>query len=72
MYGKIHAVLERNPGMTGAELVELLLDVGFSSNGTIYAQSGQVSCPWLAKYIDAGFYAKNLCLKEVTVKTENS
>jgi hypothetical protein len=64
VYGKICAVLEANPGVTGAELVELLLAVDFSGNSTVYASTGQVSRPWLAKYIDGGFYAKNLYIQE--------
>lgn len=59
VYGKICAVLESNPSITGAELVELLLLIDFSDNNTVYSQNGQVSRPWLAKYIDGGFYAKN-------------
>jgi hypothetical protein len=65
VYGKIYAVLETNPGVTGSELVELLLSVDFSNNPTVYSQGGQVSKPWLAKYIDGGFYAKNHCIAEL-------
>jgi hypothetical protein len=64
VYGKICAVLELHPGVTGAELVELLMRVDFSDNNTVYSQTGQVSRPWLAKYIDGGFYAKNRYIQE--------
>ena len=64
VYGKICGVLTANPGVTGAELVELLLNVDFLTNKTVYAKSGAVSRPWLAKYIDGGFYAKNRCIQE--------
>lgn len=64
VYGKICDVLEANPGVTGAELVELLLAVDFSDNNTVYG----VSRPWLAKYIDGGFYAKNLFIQEAQSK----
>lgn len=63
VYGKICGVLRLHPGVTGAELVDLLLLVDFSGNNTVYAQNGQVSRPWLAKYIDGGFYAKNRCIQ---------
>ena len=64
VYGKIYSVLSRNPGVTGEELVGLLLDVDFSGNKTAYTQNGQISLPWLAGYIDGGFYKKNLCIEE--------
>ena len=64
VYGKIIAVLEQNTGVTGGELVELLLSVDFAANNTAYCQTGQVSRPWLAKYIDGGFYSKNLFIQE--------
>jgi hypothetical protein len=64
VYGKICSVLTKNPGVTGAELVELLLNVDFSANKSAYTKSGTVSRPWLAKYIDGGFYEKNRCIQE--------
>ena len=64
VYGKICAVLESHPGVTGAELVELLLEVDFSRNKSAYTSTGNVSRPWLAKYIDGGFYQKNRCIQE--------
>jgi hypothetical protein len=64
VYGKICAVLIRHPGVTGAELVELLLKVNFSQNKSAYTSAGAVSRPWLAKYIDGGFYQKNRCIQE--------
>jgi hypothetical protein len=64
VYGKICKALERNPGATGEELVELLLDVDFSGNKSAYTKGGAVSRPWLAKYIDGGFYAKNRYIQE--------
>ena len=63
VYGKIYAKLDESPGVTGEELVELLLSVDFSDNKSAYTQSGEVSLPWLAKYIDGGFYKKNLCIQ---------
>jgi hypothetical protein len=59
VYGKIYAVLTENPGVSGEELVELLLEVDFTGNRTPYTRTGAVSRPWLAKYIDGGFYTKN-------------
>lgn len=59
VYGKICSFLEQHPGITGAELVEQLMHVDFSDNASAYTQSGRVSRPWLAKYIDGGFYEKN-------------
>lgn len=64
VYGKIFRVLDQNPGVTGAELVELLLDTDFSTNKSAYTKSGMVSRPWLAKYIDGGFYEKNRYIQE--------
>ena len=64
VYGKIYAVLESHPGVTGAELVELLLGVDFSRNKSAYTSTGKVSRPWLAKYIDGGFYQKNRYIQE--------
>ena len=64
VYGKICAMLENHPGATGAQLVELLLEVDFSGIKSAYAQGGNVSRPWLAKYIDGGFYAKNRCIQK--------
>ena len=59
VYGKICSILEQYPGITGADLVEHLMRVDFSDNASAYTQSGRVSRPWLAKYIDGGFYEKN-------------
>ena len=59
VYGKICAVIQQHPGVTGEELVELLLRVDFTGNKSAYTKSGEVSRPWLAKYIDGGFYKKN-------------
>lgn len=63
VYGKICDVLRQHPGVTGEQLVELLLSVDFSDNPSAYTQSGRVSLPWLAKYIDGGFYKKNQCIQ---------
>lgn len=63
VYGKICGVLSTHPGVTGEKLVELLLSVDFSDNPSAYTQSGRVSLPWLAKYIDGGFYEKNQCIQ---------
>lgn len=67
VYGKIYSILEKNPGVTGEELVYLLLETDFSGNKSAYTQTGKVSKPWLAKYIDGGFYKKNLCIQEFTL-----
>ena len=64
VYGKMCDVLLRHPGVTGERLVELLRSVDFSDNASAYTQSGCVSLPWLAKYIDGGFYKKNQCIQE--------
>ena len=72
VYGKIYATLEKNPGVTGAQLVELLLAVDFSGNNSVYSQWGQVSRPWLAKYIDGGFYAKNQFISQVDGSTSDA
>lgn len=63
VYGKIYDKLDENPGVTGEQLVELLLSVDFSDNKSAYTQSGEINLPWLAKYIDGGFYKKNLCIQ---------
>ena len=64
VYGKIYAVLEKHPGITGEALVELLLDVDFSENKSPYTETGMVSRPWLSKYIDGGFYKQNRHIQE--------
>jgi hypothetical protein len=64
VYGKICAALEQHPGINGEQLVELLLRVDFSDNKSAYTKLGEVSRPWLAKYIDGGFYKKNQCIQE--------
>jgi len=64
VFGRICDVLRQHPGVTGEQLVELLQSVDFSMNQSAYTQSGQVSVPWLAKYIDGGFYAKNQYIQE--------
>lgn len=64
VYGKIYSVLETHPGVTGEELALLLLKVDFKSNPSAYTQSGEVKLPWLAGYIDGGFYKKNRCIQE--------
>ena len=68
VYGKIYNVLLSNPGVTGSELVELLLKVDFSQNKSAYTLTGAVSRPWLAGYIDGGFYKKNQCIQEYKEK----
>jgi len=61
VFGKIFSVLEENPGVTGEELVGLLLNVDFTSNESAYTQSGRVSSSWLVGYIEGGFFHKK-CL----------
>ena len=63
VYGKIVGILKEHPGVTGEELVELLLLVDFSDNKSAYTQLGEVSIPWLCGYIDGGFYKKNKCIQ---------
>lgn len=63
VYGKIFGILKEHPGVTGEELVELLLSVDFSNNKSAYTQMGEVSLPWLCGYIDGGFYKKNKCIQ---------
>jgi hypothetical protein len=57
VFGKIHAVVKDNPGVTGEELIHLLRNVDFSTNKSAYTQSGQVSATWLARYIEGAFRA---------------
>jgi hypothetical protein len=64
VYGKIYAILSKHSGVTGEELAGLLLSVDFSGNKSAYTQNGQISLPWLAGYIDGGFYKKNLCIQK--------
>ena len=56
VFGKIYTTLEANPGVTGAHLIGLLLDVDFTGNKSAYTQSGQVSASWLAGYIEGGYF----------------
>jgi hypothetical protein len=58
VFGKICGVLQQHPGITGAELVDLVLTIDFSDNRSAYTQTGHVARPWVAKYIDGGFYEK--------------
>ncbi len=39
VYGKIFGILKEHPGVTGEELVELLLSVDFSDNKSAYTQT---------------------------------
>lgn len=57
--GKIYTVLEDNPGVTGEELVHLLLHVDFSRNKSPYTQGGGVSASWLVGYIEGGYFRKD-------------
>ena len=66
VYGKIYRVLFENPGITGEQLVYLLLEEDFSKNKSAYTQNGSVNLPWLAKYVDGGFYQKNLFIQEAS------
>jgi len=60
VYGRIYAVLEANPGITGAQLIERLHEVDWSDVKSIYAEGRSVvSGKWLADYIKGGFYTKN-------------
>ena len=64
VFGKIYQALKENPGITGEELVSLLLTVDFSRIKSAYTKSGEVSIPWLCGYIDGGFYKKNKYIRE--------
>ncbi len=55
VFGKIYAMLEKNPGVTGSQLVKLLQSVDFSDNKSAYTQSGEVCTAWLCGYIKGGF-----------------
>lgn len=59
VFGKFYNVLEDNPGITGAEFVELLLEVDFKNNKSVYTQSGQVCAGWICGYIKGGYYRKD-------------
>ena len=56
VFGKLFALLERNPGVTGAEFLSLALSLDFSSNKSAYTQSGTVCGSWVAGYIEGGFF----------------
>ena len=59
VFGKIYAVLENHPGVTGEELVELLHQQDFSDNKSAYTQSGEVCSAWICGYIEGGFFRKD-------------
>lgn len=59
VFGKIYAVLECNPGVTGKELVSLLHQQDFSKNKSAYTQSGEVCSAWICGYIEGGFFRKD-------------
>jgi hypothetical protein len=56
--GKIYAVIEKNPGVTGEELITLLQAIDFSENKSPYTQDGAVCASWLAGYIEGGYFKK--------------
>ncbi|SEQ52273.1 hypothetical protein SAMN05421693_1451 [Ectothiorhodospira magna] len=56
VFGKIYTALEENPGVTGSELVSILLRLDFSSNKSAYTQSGAVCAAWVCGYIEGGYF----------------
>lgn len=56
VFGKIYAVAEANPGVTGENLIGLLSAVDFTANKSAYTQGGQVSSSWLVGYIEGGYF----------------
>lgn len=60
VYGRIHAILAKNPGITGAALITQLHEVDWSDVKSAYAEGrSRVSGKWLADYVVGGFYMKN-------------
>lgn len=63
VFGRIYAVLEANPGITGAKLIALLHQIDWSDVPSAYAEGRSVvSGKWLADYVRGGFYKKNQCI----------
>ncbi|WP_161808752.1 GIY-YIG nuclease family protein [Tsuneonella troitsensis] len=56
VFGKIYTVAERNPGLTGRELVRALQNVDFTGNKSAYTQSGSVCAAWLVDYIEGAYF----------------
>ncbi len=60
VFGIIYKTLEDNPGITGQNLVEPLLQVDWSvCKTTRYTSSGKPCATWICDYVKGGFYAKN-------------
>jgi hypothetical protein len=60
VYGRIHAILESNPGITGAALIARLHKVDWSDVKSAYTEGRSKVCgKWIADYIRGGFYKKN-------------
>ena len=60
VYGRIHAILEAKPGITGARLIARLHEVDWSDVKSSYTEGkSRVSGKWLADYVRGGFYKKN-------------
>ena len=60
VYGRIHAILESNPGITGAALIARLHTVDWSDVKSAYTEGRSKVCgKWIADYIRGGFYKKN-------------
>lgn len=60
VFGIIYKKLEENPGITGEDLVKLLLDADWSvCNSTKYTATGRPCATWVCDYIKGGFYKKN-------------
>lgn len=56
VFGKIYSMLEEHPGVTGEELVGLLMRVDFTGNKSAYTQSGAVCAAWVCGYIEGGYF----------------
>ena len=72
VFGKIYTALERNPGVTGIELVALLKLSDFSDNKSAYTQSGKVCATWLCRYIEGGFRKdrQHICCHDTSGRRE--
>jgi hypothetical protein len=60
VYGRIHAILESNPGITGEALIARLHEVDWSDVKSAYTEGRSKVCgKWIVDYIRGGFYKKN-------------
>ena len=54
--GKVFTAVEKNPGVTGEQLIRLLQQEDFTGNKSAYTQSGQVCAAWLVGYVDGACF----------------